>query len=130
EAEIDFRPGGVCVICMRSPEGKDFWSRGTYVEISPPDRIVFTAGVLVGDEKKFTVHTKVTFEEEGAGTRMTVRQVFDIHDEAFLSAVEGSAEGWRATLDKLEQEVARIVASLAHSVAHATFSLERVYDAS
>jgi len=44
EAEVDFRPGGVCAICMRSPEGQDFWSRGVYVEISPPDRLVFTTG--------------------------------------------------------------------------------------
>jgi len=108
EAEIDFRPGGVFIVCMRLPEGKDYWSRGTYIEISPPDRLVFTSGVTVGDSKKFTVHTNVTFEDEGTGTRMTVRQVFDIHDEAFLRAVEGSHEGWRTTLDKLEQEVARI----------------------
>jgi uncharacterized protein YndB with AHSA1/START domain len=130
EAEIDFRPGGICAICMRSPEGQDFWSRGTYIEISPPDRLVFTAGIVVGDARKFTAHTTVTFEEEGAGTRMTVRQEYDIHDEAFLFAVEGATEGWRTTLDKLEQEVARIRASQGRSVVHATFSLQRIYDAS
>jgi uncharacterized protein YndB with AHSA1/START domain len=130
EAEIDFRPGGVCAICMRSPEGQEFWSRGTYIEISPPDRLVFTAGVVVGDARKFTAHTTVTFEDEGTGTRMTVRQDYDIHDEAFLFAVEGAPEGWRTTLDKLEQEVARIVASQSRSVVHAIFSLERIYDAS
>jgi uncharacterized protein YndB with AHSA1/START domain len=130
EAEIDFRPGGVCAICMCSPEGQEFWSRGTYIEISPPDRLVFTAGVVVGDARKFTAHTTVTFEEEGARTRMTVRQEYDIHDEAFLFAVEGAPEGWRTTLDKLEQEVARIVDSQSRSVVHAIFSLERIYDAS
>jgi uncharacterized protein YndB with AHSA1/START domain len=130
DAEIDFRPGGVCAICMRSPEGQEFWSRGTYIEISPPDRLVFTAGVVVGDARKFTAHTTVTFEDEGTGTRMTVRQDYDIHDEAFLFAVEGAPEGWRTTLDKLEQEVARIVASQSRSVVHAIFSLERIYDAS
>jgi uncharacterized protein YndB with AHSA1/START domain len=130
EAEIDFRPGGVCAICMRSPEGQEFWSSGTYIEISPPARLVFTTGVVVGDARKFTAHTTVTFEEEGAGTRMTVRQDYDIHDEAFLFAVEGAPEGWRTTLDKLEQEVARIAVSQSRSVVHATFSLERIYDAS
>ena len=85
---------------------------------------------MVGGVKKFTAHTTVTFEAEGAGTRMTVRQVYDIHDEAFLFAVEGASEGWRTTLDKLEQEVARIRDAQARSVVHATFSLERVYDAS
>jgi len=130
EAEIDFRPRGVCAVCMRSPEGQEFWSRGKYIEISPPDRLVFTSGVAVGDSPKFTAHTTVTFEADGAGTRMTVHQVYDIHDESFRFAVEGAPEGWRTTLDKLEQEIARIQASESRSVVHAIFSLTRTYDAS
>jgi uncharacterized protein YndB with AHSA1/START domain len=130
EAEIDFRPGGVCAICMRSPEGQDFWSRGSYIEISPPDRLVFRGVVVVGGERKFSFHTTVTFEGEGIGTRMTVRQAYEIFDPSFLSAVEGAPEGWRTTLDKLEREVARIKAAEGRSIVHATFSLERIYDAS
>jgi uncharacterized protein YndB with AHSA1/START domain len=129
-AEVDFRPGGVCAICMRSPEGEEFWSRGKYIEISPPDRLVFTSGVAVGDSLKFTAHTTVTFEANGAGTRMTVHQAYDIYDKSFLAAVEGAPEGWRTTLDKLEQEVARIQAAAGRSVVHASFTLERTYQAS
>ena len=40
---------------------------------------------------------------------MTVEQSYEIYDDAFRFAVEGSAEGWRTTLDKLEREVARAV---------------------
>jgi uncharacterized protein YndB with AHSA1/START domain len=130
EAEIDFQPGGVFAVCMRLPDGQDHRVMGSYVEISPPDRLVFTVGVTVGDSKRFTAHTTVTFEDEGAGTRMTVHQAYDIHDQTFLFAVEGALEGWRTTLDKLEQEVARIRASQGRSVVHATFSLQRIYDAS
>jgi uncharacterized protein YndB with AHSA1/START domain len=142
EAAIDFRPGGVFDICMRSPEGQDFWSKGSYDEISPPDRLAFTSSVIIGGSKKFTVQTTVTFENQGTGTLMTVRQLYDIHDKAFLGAVEGSAEGWRTTLDKLEREVARIHAqhsahaqasqprSAVRSTVHATFSIDRLYDAS
>lgn len=128
EAEIDFRPGGVCAICMRSPEGQDFWSRGEYIEIAPPDRLVFSGTVAVGGSPKFSTRTTVTFEDDGAGTRMSVHQAYEIFDEAFLFAVEGASEGWRTTLDKLEREVARIQAE--GSVVHATFSIERIYDAS
>jgi uncharacterized protein YndB with AHSA1/START domain len=130
EAEIDFRPGGVFAVCMHLPSGEDHWTRGTFDEVSPPDRLVFTAGVTFGGETKFTVHTIVTFEDHGAGTRMTVHQSYDILDPAFLFAVEGATEGWRTTLDKLEREVARIQATQHRSVVHAIFSLERVYDAS
>jgi uncharacterized protein YndB with AHSA1/START domain len=128
EAEIDFRPGGVFAVCMHLPDGQDFWSRGHFGKISPPDRLTFTAGVSVGGATKFTVHTTVTFDDDGEGTRMTVRQAYDVHDESFRFAVEGSAEGWRTTLDKLEREVARIRASEGRSVVHASFSLERAFD--
>ncbi len=130
EAEIDFRPGGICAICMRTPEGRDYWSRGAYIEISPPDRLVFLLEVSVDGAKKVSVHTTVTFEEDGAGTRMTVRQAHDVLDESFLSAIEGAREGWRTTLDKLQREVARIRDSQDRPVVHAVFRLERVYDAS
>ena len=43
-----------------------------------------------------------------------------------MAAVEGAPEGWRTTLDKLEQEVARMQASPARSVVHATFSLHHM----
>ena len=111
EAEVDFRPGGVCAVCMRSPDGQDFWSRGRYLEISRPDRLAFVFSVGDPDAPKFTVHTTVTFEDQGGGTRMTVRQVYDLHDAAFRPAVEGAPEGWRTTLDKLAKEVARLQAS-------------------
>jgi uncharacterized protein YndB with AHSA1/START domain len=130
EAEIDFRASGVFAVCMRMPSGEVHWMRGAFDEVSAPDRLAFTAGVTFDGEKRFTVHTAVTFEDDGMGTRMTVRQAYDIHDPAFLSAVKGAAEGWRTTLDKLEREIARIEAAVPRSVVHAIFSLERVYDAS
>ena len=46
--------------------------------------------------------------------------------------VAGAPEGWRTTLDKLEQEVLRMQGGAetgARSVVHATFHLERTYDA-
>jgi uncharacterized protein YndB with AHSA1/START domain len=40
--KIDLRVGGVYHNCMRSPEGKDYWSTGVYREIVPIERIVCT----------------------------------------------------------------------------------------
>lgn len=126
EAEVDFRPGGVFAVCMRSPDGKDFWSRGTFLEVAPNERLVLADSVSDGGSPKFDVRTTVTFEDEGAGTRMTVHQVYDLHDEAFRAAIEGAPEGWRTTLDKLEREVARIAREAAgRSVAHGTFTIAR-----
>ncbi len=129
QATIDFRPGGVFEVCMRLPDGQDFWMKGEFTEIAPPHRLAFVSAVIVDGEKKFTAHTTVAFEVEGVGTRLTVRQAYEIFDPAFQNVVEGSTEGWRTTLDKLEREVARIKAAANLSVVHASFTLERVYDA-
>jgi uncharacterized protein YndB with AHSA1/START domain len=129
DAEIDFRAGGVFAVCMRLPDGQDSWSRGTFTEVAPPERLAFTSTVEFGGEKKFTAHTTVTFEVDGAGTRLTARQVYEIHDEAFRAAIGGAAEGWRTTLDKLEREVARIQQGGGHAVVHGSFVLERTYAA-
>jgi uncharacterized protein YndB with AHSA1/START domain len=75
----------------------------------------------------FAVRTLVIFAEEGASTRMTVEQNYEIHDDAFRSAVKGANEGWRTTLDKLEREVAREL--VAAGSTRGAFSLERVFKA-
>jgi len=130
-ATVDFRPGGVCEICMRAPDGQEFWSTGHYLEIVPPERLVFTLGIGGrNDEPQFTALTTVTFEDNAGTTRMTVQQAYEIFDETALGAIDGAPEGWRTTLDKLEQEVARIQVSESHSVVHGSFSLKRTYDAS
>ena len=72
---------------------------------------MFISSVGDAGSPKFTVHTTVTFADDKGGTRMTVRQVYDLHDPAFRPAVDGASEGWRTTLDKLAKEVARIQAS-------------------
>ena len=127
EATVDFRPGGTCDICMRSPDGQDFWSRGHFIEVFPPERLVLTFTVGDVGAPKFTAHTTVTFEEVGAKTRMNVRQAYEIYDPNFMAAVQGAPAGWRTTLDKLEAEVARMRAAESRSVVHAMFSLERTY---
>ncbi|NLO35347.1 MAG: SRPBCC domain-containing protein [Clostridiaceae bacterium] len=39
---IDLRPGGQYLYCMRSPEGKDFWSTGTIREVVALKKLVLT----------------------------------------------------------------------------------------
>ena len=94
EAEVDFRPGGACVVCMRMPDGQDHWMRGVYDEIAPPDRLAFTSEVTFADGRKFGARTQVAFEDDGKhGTRVTVRQDYEISDESLLFAAEGRAGG-------------------------------------
>ena len=127
EAEIDFRPGGVFAVCMRMPNGAESWMRGAFTEIVAPERLGFTCEVIVDGKSRFSVAPNVVFTAEHGGTRMTVNQSYEIHDDAYRSAVQGSNEGWRTTLDKLEREVARELPAFAATPG--AFSLERVFKA-
>ncbi len=112
EATIECRPGGKFDICMQAPDGKQYWSRGRFIDVVPGESLSFEAGAHVDDsgEAPFAVRTFVTFADEGDGTLMNVRQEYEIYDEAGKMAVGGAQQGWRTTLDKLEHEVARIKA--------------------
>jgi uncharacterized protein YndB with AHSA1/START domain len=128
-ADVDFRPGGVCNILMRSPHGQDSWSRGEYLEIAPPERLVMSGHILAGGDRKVSVRTIVTFEADHDRTHLTVQQIHTVHDPAFMSSVAGAAEGWRNTLDKLDEETQRMQQATARSVVHGSFSIHRQFRA-
>lgn len=70
-AEVESEPteGGTYRLAMRSPEGQDFWTQGTYGEVVPPERFVLTQGVLGSEDKPlFQTVTTVTLTDEGGKT--------------------------------------------------------------
>jgi uncharacterized protein YndB with AHSA1/START domain len=111
---IDLREGGSYLFCMRSPEGHDYWSTGTYREIVPLERLVCTdsfadeQGKVVpashyGIEEDFPLELQVTvtFEQRDGKTAMTLRHT------GFPSGpvAEMTTEGWNQSLDKLAAAV-------------------------
>lgn len=108
---IDLRVGGKYLFCMRSPEGKDFWSTGIYKEIVPLERIVCTDSFadekgnvvpashygLPGDDWPVELLVTVTFEDAGKKTRMTLRHVGIPAGEMGKMA----GQGWNESFDKL-----------------------------
>jgi uncharacterized protein YndB with AHSA1/START domain len=133
EARVQMHVGGPFDVCMRSPGGQEHWSRGTFVEITPHDRLVIDMGVVDAEGKPlFSARTEVTFSDDVVGTRMDVVQTYVFANPAMASPmVAGAPEGWRTTLDKLEKEISRMRdgGGTARSVVHAMFHLERTYDA-
>jgi uncharacterized protein YndB with AHSA1/START domain len=114
--KIDLRPGGKYRICMRSPEGRDYWSAGEYREIVVPERIVVTDYFSDehGNKVSPTTHglseewpaemlMTITFEEHGGKTKLTVHQSVSESLAKRFQAVEG----WSTMLDKLEAYVAK-----------------------
>jgi uncharacterized protein YndB with AHSA1/START domain len=125
--------GGSFDVCMRSPAGEEHWTRGRFVEVSPHSRLVIDMCCTDSAGKAlFRAYTEVDFADTLGGTRMDVLQTYTVIDPSKAWMVAGAPDGWRTTLDKLEQEVIRVQGggeTGARSVVHATFHLERTYDA-
>jgi len=133
DAKIEMHVGGPFEVCMRSPTGEEHWIRGTFVEVAPYSRLVIDMRVDGhAGEPLFRAYTEVDFSDALGGTRMDVVQTYTLLDPSMAWMVAGAPEGWRTTLDKLEKEVVRMQGGAetgVRSVVHASFHLERTYDA-
>jgi uncharacterized protein YndB with AHSA1/START domain len=112
---IDLRVGGKYFNCMRSPEGKDYWSVGVYREIVPMERIVCTDSFadekgnvvpashygMPGDNWPLEMLVNVTFEEIHGKTTMTLHHVG--HPGGQMSEMAGT--GWNQSFDKLAEQL-------------------------
>lgn len=111
---VDLRVGGLFHYCMRSPEGKDYWGRGIYREVSAPERIAYMdsfadeAGEPVepaayGMSAEFPAETQVTVElsREQGQTKVTVRHALP----ASAPEREGCQQGWSEMLENLAEEM-------------------------
>jgi uncharacterized protein YndB with AHSA1/START domain len=133
DAKVQMHVGGPFEVCMRSPTGEEHWIRGRFVEIAPRTRLVIDMHVADSSGKPlFRALTEVDFSDALGGTRMDLVQTYTLIDPSIAWMVAGAPDGWRSTLDKLEKEVVRLQGGAGidiRSVAHATFHLERSYDA-
>ena len=96
-ASVDLREGGAWRHCILTAEGKEYWSHGRYLEIVPPERLVFTFA-WEGQNGKPGHQMKVTVElhELGEKTRLVFRKV-ELPDDTELKLQTG---GWEQALDK------------------------------
>jgi uncharacterized protein YndB with AHSA1/START domain len=124
--KIDLRAGGRYHACMRTPDGQDMWTAGRFLEVAPPDRLVYTDsfadadGNVVsptqygfGEDFPAEVLVTVHFADHAGGTKMTL-----IH--AGLPAGEISdmtMAGWNESFDKLAASLDK------------PFVISRVFDA-
>jgi uncharacterized protein YndB with AHSA1/START domain len=115
--KIDLRPGGVFHHCMRSSEGRDFWSKGVYREIVEPERIVCTdffsdaAGNLVppthygmSPDWPQEALVTVTFAEHEGKTKFTLHHAVG---SAPASERDQCRAGWTESLDRLTGYLAK-----------------------
>ncbi len=133
EAKVEMRVGGAFDLVMRSPAGEEHSIRGAFVEVKPHDRLVID--MIVADaagKPLFRAFTELDFADALGGARLDVTQTYTLLDPSKAWMLAGAPEGWRSTLDKLEKEAVRLQGGSgleARSVVHATFRIERAYDA-
>jgi uncharacterized protein YndB with AHSA1/START domain len=97
--EIDVRPGGVWRFIMHGPDGTDYDNYVRYIEVVPPERLVYDQGTSA-DNLMF--RASAVFDEDGDGTKVTLRTVFPTREDRD-AVVEryGAIEGARQTLERL-----------------------------
>jgi uncharacterized protein YndB with AHSA1/START domain len=88
-ADLEPHPGGTFRVDYR---GKDVAS-GTYLEVDPPRRVVFTWGWEMPDDPvppgASTVEVTLSPTDDGGGTLVRL-----VHRDLPAEAVDGHAEGW------------------------------------
>ena len=103
-AEVDLRLGGANLVVMRSPDGQDMPCPGTYLEIVPNRKLVFT-DAYTGDWQpsgKPFMTVILTFEDAGAGqTRYTARVRHFTVEGRERHEQMGFHQGWGQCADQL-----------------------------
>lgn len=103
--EANITPGGSWRFIMHGPDGTNYPNLIVFDEIIEPEFISFYhASADLNEPGMF--RTRVTFEEEGRFTRLTMRSIFPTAEERDKVVREfGAIEGGNQTLDKLEMEI-------------------------
>jgi uncharacterized protein YndB with AHSA1/START domain len=98
-AATDVRVGGRFRIVFRGPDGEEHDVGGTYREVVPNEKLVFTWAWRTTPERESLV--TIELRRDGEGTLLTLRHE-QFADEA---ARDRDDRGWNGTLDKLENYV-------------------------
>ena len=106
--EADPRAGGEIKLCMRSPQGEDFWVRGVFRELVAPERVLIWC---VADDEAGNLAIEETIEarftEEAGRTRLSLRATASGSSERARAMLEGMEPGWHQTIDRLGSHVDR-----------------------
>jgi uncharacterized protein YndB with AHSA1/START domain len=110
-SSVDLKKGGKYLHCMLSPKGEEYWSTGTFKEIVPQEKLVFTDSF--SDEKGNIISASshnmpgewplellvtVTLDEIGEKTKLKL-----VHKGIPREMQKECTQGWNESLDKMER---------------------------
>lgn len=105
--ENDLRPGGTSRLDMQGPDGTVYPNKGVYLEVVPPERLVYSDDVdpgetAWGDNPPPSNTQTITFEDLGHNrTRLTVTIRLASVEARDAMLEMGALAGWNSSLGKL-----------------------------
>ena len=102
---MDVRPGGAWRFVHRNSDGSETRFRGTYREVAPPERLVYTFE-WEGMTGQALVET-VRFEDLRASTKVTATSIFHTLDERDGTLALGMESGLTESHERLAELLAK-----------------------
>lgn len=102
--EMDLRPGGVFRTVMRAPDGSEYPTKGVFLEVTPPARIVFTNAFGPGwtpDADIFFTADIVLAPLPGGKTHYLARALHWTQAQREEHEQMGFHQGWGESIDRL-----------------------------
>ncbi|HUR25793.1 MAG TPA: SRPBCC domain-containing protein [Candidatus Thermoplasmatota archaeon] len=97
---MDVRPGGAWRFVQRGPDGRDFVTHGTYVEVKPVTRLVYT---FQAESMPNEVTTTVELREAGGRTHLTLTIQASSKEERDQMVKYGASGGAKAAAMQLAE---------------------------
>jgi uncharacterized protein YndB with AHSA1/START domain len=98
-AQVDLRTGGRYRLAMKPPEGDAFYLAGTFQEVTPPERLVYTWAWEEDDMETGETLVTVEFKDVDRGTRTEIVLTHErFRDEA---ARARHLDGWNGCFEHL-----------------------------
>jgi uncharacterized protein YndB with AHSA1/START domain len=106
--ETDARPGGLFKLCMRAPDGGEYWVRGEYREVNAPSRLIIycTCDDETGVER-LQETIEVTFTESRGRTTVAVNATARGPSDEAAAMLKGMDKGWAQTVERLGTHLRR-----------------------
>jgi uncharacterized protein YndB with AHSA1/START domain len=103
--EFDPQPEGAIYIEMQGPDGVRYPMSGKVLEITPPERLVFSSSALdAGGQALFDVLSTIVLSEQDGGTQLSLQsQVTRCGGPDAEAYLAGMSEGWKQTIDRLAE---------------------------
>ncbi len=101
--ETDPRPGGALKLCMREPDGKDYWVHGRFRQLDFPSRLIIECSV----EQLLHEVIDVTFTESDGRTTVALNAVARGPSDEAAAMLKGMDKGWAQTVDRLGAHLKR-----------------------